>query len=193
MTASRPLRSSRTATHQQRGRMIELAGEAIYDFRFHAPVPLVFQYFADIPLVLRLMPDILSVEAYAPSRYRMIVGASDGHGHAMSAIFDLAAYQRSEQVIWLEPDSEGPPIDLPGLVFHGALRAEASFKPAAQGAEVCYSVELAMNIPIPGVLRLMPQHLLQGLGERAMEYKMTQMIDGLAHGIHRDFHHWANG
>jgi hypothetical protein len=39
----------------------------------------------------------------------------------------------------------------------------------------------------------MPHHILQNLGERGMEYKMTQMINGFTRNITTDFHAWAQG
>jgi hypothetical protein len=39
----------------------------------------------------------------------------------------------------------------------------------------------------------MPQSVLQNLGERGMEYKMTQMITGFTRRISADFHTWIGG
>ena len=179
-------------SHTEAGRVIELGGQAVYVFQFQTPLERSFEYFCDIPTVLRLLPDMLDVSAYGPDRYRLIVGATDGHGHSMSAIFDLAARRHRNQAIWIEPSNDGPPVHLPGIVFHGTLSAEAIFKPSERGTAVRYTVDIDMSIPIPSVLRFMPQNFLQSLGEHAMSYKMTQMINGFAHGIHRDFNEWAS-
>jgi len=171
--------------------MIELSGQAAHLFRFPAALDLAYEYFCDIPAVFRLLPDALDVRPYAPDRYRLVVGATDGHGHSMAAIFDLAAHHEPGHSISLFPADDGPPVSLPGMVFAGALVAEARFAEDARGTSVQYSVELAMAIPVPRVLRLMPAAFLQNLGERAMEFKMSQMIGGFTSNIAADFRAWA--
>jgi hypothetical protein len=173
------------------GRYIELGGEAVYHFKLAAPLELAYEYFCDIPAVLRMLPDTLDVRPYAHDRFRLMVGATDGHGHSMAAVFDLAVRLAPGEAIWLEPASDGPTLRQNGSTFSGALWAEAIFQPSRMGADVEYSVAIEMNIPIPGVLRLMPQSFLQSLGEKTMAFKMGQMIDGLARGVHRDFDAWA--
>jgi carbon monoxide dehydrogenase subunit G len=170
-----------------------VGGQAVHVFRFAAPPELAYDYFCDIPAVFQLLPDILDVQTYGDDCYRLIVGASDGHGHTMAAVFDLAAIREPGQAIRVVPDESGPPISLPGIVFSGALAAEAVFFPEPNGTAVEYTVDIEMRIPVPAVLRLMPQHVLQNLGERAMQYKMTQMISGFTHGIIADFHAWLHG
>lgn len=183
-SAQRPAASGPT-------RSIELDGQASHLFHFPATLDLSYEYFCDVPAVFRLLPDALDVRAYGPDRYRMIVGASDGHGHSMAAIFDMIARYEPGRSIRLLPAADGPPISLPGLVFAGALAAEASFAEDARGTAVRYAVDLAMTIPVPGVLKLMPASFLQKLGERAMEYKLTQMISGFTANIAADFTAWA--
>jgi hypothetical protein len=160
-------------------------------FRFAAPADLAYEYFCDVPSVFRLLPDALDCYSYGPDRYRLIVGATDGHGHSMAAIFDLRAYHEPGQAIRLLPTDDGPAHDLGGLVFGGALSAEAVFRPDRGGTLVEYVVDIDMTIPVPGVLSLMPMSFLQNLGERTMEFKMTQMIDGFTRGISNDFHAWV--
>jgi hypothetical protein len=160
---------------------------------FDTPPAIAYEYFTDIPAVFQLLPDTLDVRPYADDRYRLIVGASDGYGHSMSAIFDLQAEGDLEHYIRITPAHDGPKPNLKGLVFHGDLWAEAVFNPRSQGTAVEYTVEIALCIPIPGVLRLMPQHFLQTLGEHAMTFKMSQMISGFANRIETDFTTWANG
>lgn len=184
-------RQLRTPALQVRGRYIDLGGQAVHIFRFAAPVALAYEYFCDVPAVFRLLPDSLDCYSYGPDRYRLVVGATDGHGHSMAAIFDLRAYHEPGCAIRLLPTDDGPAYDLPGMVFSGTLSAEAIFSPAATGTTVEYVVDIDMTIPVPGVLNLMPMHFLQNLGERTMEYKMTQMIDGFTRGISADFHAWA--
>lgn len=186
-------RQLRTPALQVRGRYIDLGGQASHVFRFAAPVELAYDYFCDVPAVFRLLPDALDCYAYGPDRYRLIVGASDGHGHSMAAIFDLRAHHEPGVAISLVPADDGPPHQLPGMVFSGALAAEALFDPAAGGTLVEYTVEIDMSIPVPRVLALMPTSFLQALGERTMEFKMAQMIGGFTRGIAADFHAWAAG
>lgn len=185
-------RAQRTATHGA-SRLIELSGQAAHTFRFPAALDLSYEYFCDVPAVFRLLPDALDVRAYARDRYRLIVGASDGHGHSMSAIFDLAAHYEPGRSIRVLPADDGPPAKLPGMVFAGALAAQAIFAEDERGTAVRYTVDLAMDIPVPGVLRLMPESFLQTLGERAMEFKMGQMISGFTQNIAADFQAWARG
>jgi hypothetical protein len=187
MSASR---AQRPAAHAA-PRLIELSGQAMHTFRFPATLDLSYEYFCDVPAVFRLLPDALDVRAYGPDRYRLIVGASDGHGHSMSAIFDLIARYEPGHSIRVLPADDGPPVKMPGLVFSGALAAHAVFAEDAHGTAVRYTVDLAMDIPVPGVLKLMPESFLQALGERAMEYKMTQMISGFTENIAADFAAWA--
>lgn len=174
-----------------RGRCIELGGEALHTFRFAAPLNVAYEYFLDIPAVFRLLPDALDVRAYGPDRYRLTVGATDGHGHSMCAVFDLRASLEPGRAIRVVPADDGPPIALDGMVFSGALAAEALFRPERGGTTIEYAVAIEMSIPIPGVLRLMPTSFLQSLGEHAMEYKMTQMINGFTRAITADFAEWV--
>lgn len=184
-------RQLRTPALQVRGRYIDLGGQAMHVFRFAAPVDLAYEYFCDVPAVFRLLPDALECYPYGRDRYRLIVGATDGHGHSMAAIFDLRAYHEPGVAIRLAPADDGPPHDLAGMVFAGALSAEAVFIPERAGTTVEYVVDIDMTIPVPGVLNLMPMSFLQALGERTMEFKMTQMIGGFTRGIASDFHAWA--
>lgn len=161
-------------------------------FHFAGPVDLAYEYFCDVPAVFRLLPDALDCYSYGPDRYRLIVGATDHHGHAMAAIFDLRAHHEPGCSIRLLPTEDGPPHKLAGLVFHGALSAEAVFSAERSGTTVEYVVEIDMSIPVPGVLSLMPMTFLQNLGERAMEFKMNHMIGGFTRGITEDFHTWAS-
>lgn len=191
MTATRQLR---TPASNARARYIDLGGAADHLFRFGAPLDLAYEYFCDVPAVFSLLPDALDCFAYGPDRYRLVVGATDGHGHSMAAIFDLEAHHDPCNVIRLVPASDGPPYNMAGLVFSGTLAAQAVFRPA-QGdtSTVDYHVEIDMAIPIPNALHMMPLSFLQKLGERTMEYKMTQMIDGFARSIDSDFHGWVTG
>ncbi|MFV9503166.1 MAG: DUF1997 domain-containing protein [Oscillochloridaceae bacterium umkhey_bin13] len=188
MAASRPLRSPAL---QVRGRYIDLGGEAMHVFRFAGPADLAYSYFCDVPAVFRLLPDALDCFAYGIDRYRLIVGANDGHGHGMAAVFDLKAHHEPGHAIRLVPSDDGPPFNIAGIAFAGSLAAEAVFIPQRNGATcVEYTVEIDLSIPIPAVLNLMPTPFLQNLGERAMEFKMTQMIGGFTRGVTADFHAW---
>lgn len=188
MATTRPLTAAAAAT-----RYIDLGGQAVHVFRFGAPVDLAYEYFLDIPAVFQLLPDALDVRAYAPDRYRLTVGATDGHGHSMAAIFDLQAELDPGRAIRIFPADDGPPVYMEGLVFAGALAAEAVFLDEGPRSSVEYAVDIEMSIPIPGVLRLMPQQFLQRLGETTMEFKMTQMINGFTRGIAADFNAWVAG
>jgi hypothetical protein len=190
MATTRPLTPAAAAN---RARFIDLGGEATHLFRFRAPVELAYEYFLDVPAVFRLLPDALDCYAYGRNRYRLTVGATDGHGHTMAAIFDLQAELEPGRAVRVFPADDGPPVELDGLVFAGALAAEAVFLPEGGHTSIEYAVNIEMSIPVPGVLRLMPQQFLQSLGEKTMEYKMTQMINGFTRGITADFHAWAAG
>ncbi|MEF3274477.1 MAG: DUF1997 domain-containing protein [Chloroflexus sp.] len=174
-------------------RAVDLSGAAVHLFRFQGPLDLAYEYFCDIPAVFSLLPDTIEVFAYAPNRYRLVVGATDGHGHAMAGYFDIAAIFEPPRAIRIVPVDDGPPIDLTGFVFPGQLFAEATFYPHAHGTDVEYAVELAMTIPVPKVLWFMPGNVLQSIGERAMEHKMNHMISGFSRAIDADFHAWIGG
>lgn len=191
MSVPSSLRSPATAARSSYGRVIDLGGRAVHVFQFAAPSDLAFDYFTDIPAVFRLLPDMLDVFPYADDAFRLIVGASDGHRHSMSAIFDMQLEGERDNYIRLAPAHDGPETNLRGLTFHGDLWAEALFNPQDRGTIVEYTVEIAMSIPIPSVLRLMPQSFLQALGEHAMTFKMSQMISGFARSIEHDFARWA--
>lgn len=190
MATTRPLTPAAAAA---RNRYIDLGGQAVHMFRFGAPVDLAYEYFLDVPAVFRLLPDALDVYPYGPNRYRLVVGASDGYGHTMAAIFDLQAELDHNRAIRIFPADDGPAVNMEGLVFAGSLAAEAVFLDEGTRSSVEYAVSIEMSIPIPGVLRLMPQQFLQNLGETAMEFKMTQMIGGFTRGITNDFHTWVAG
>jgi hypothetical protein len=190
MAAVRPFR---TPAARAGGRYVQLGGQAVHVFRFAAPSALAYEYFCDVPAVFRLLPDALNIHAYDTDRYRLVVGATDGHGHTMAGIFDLLAIHEPGQAIRIVPDENGPPVAMQGLVFSGILAAEAVFHPEEDSTNVEYTVEIEMHIPVPQMLCLMPQSVLQNLGERGMEYKMTQMITGFTRRISADFHTWISG
>jgi len=190
MTTLRPLTSTATAS---RRRLLDLGGQAVHLFRFGAPAALAYEYFLDIPAVFQLLPDVLDVRTYAANRYRLTVGASAGHGHSMAAIFDLQAELDPGRSIKVFPADDGPPVQGRGMAFTGALAAEAIFLPDGARSAVEYAVDIEMSILIPGVLGLMPMQFLQNLGERAMEFKMTQMINGFTRAINADFNAWMAG
>ncbi|PMP80546.1 MAG: hypothetical protein C0184_09125 [Chloroflexus aggregans] len=173
-------------------RAVDLSGAAVHLFRFNGPLELAYEYFCDIPAVFSLLPDVIEILAYGPNRYRLIVGATAGHGHAMAGYFDIAAVFEPFRAIRITPVDDGPLIDLTGFVFPGQLFAEAIFYPHAHGTDVEYNVELAMTIPVPKVLWFMPGHVLQAIGERAMEHKMNHMIGGFSRAIDTDFHAWLS-
>ncbi len=189
MATLQPVRTA--ASHQTR--FLDLGGHALHVFRFGAPLELAYTYFCDISAVFRLLPDALDVQSFGPDRYRLIVGATDGRGHSMAAVFDLLVEYDPGRAIRVMHTDEGPPVNLPGLVFGGILEAEAIFQPGVQGTAVEYNVDIALSIPVPGVLRLMPQPFIQNLGERAMAFKMNQMIGGFTNSISADFDTWVAG
>jgi len=184
---------SPSVTNEEHRRAVDLSGAAVHLFRFNGPLDLAYEYFCNIPAVFSLLPDVIEIFAYAPNRYRLVVGATDGHGHAMAGYFDIAAVFEPHRLIRIVPVDDGPPIDLSGFVFPGQLFAEAVFYPHAHITEVEYAVELAMTIPVPRVLWFMPGHVLQSIGERAMEHKMNHMISGFSRAIDADFHTWIRG
>ncbi|MEI7643132.1 MAG: DUF1997 domain-containing protein [Chloroflexales bacterium] len=190
MAAVRPFRTPAAGADE---RYVQLGGQAVHLFRFAAPVDLAYEYFCDVPAVFSLLPDALNVHTYATDRYRLIVGATDGHGHTMAGVFDLQAIHEPGQAIHMVPDKNGPPISMPGIVFSGTLVAKAVFSPELTGTNVEYTVEIEMDIPIPHLLHLMPLSVLQNIGARGMEYKMTQMITGFTRRITADFHTWVAG
>nr|WP_044201190.1 DUF1997 domain-containing protein [Oscillochloris trichoides] len=189
MAGIHPLRRAAAAEP----RYVQLGGQAVHTFRFAAPLDLAYEYFCDVPAVFSLLPDALEVYPYATDRYRLVVGATDGHGHTMAGVFDLITIHEPGEVIRVVPDEHGPPINMPGLIFSGFLAAEAVFNPDHQGTSVEYSVHIEMDIPIPSMLRMMPHHVLQNLGEKGMELKMNHMITGFTRSVTNDFHKWVRG
>ncbi|MEI8308548.1 MAG: DUF1997 domain-containing protein [Chloroflexales bacterium] len=187
------VRSFRSPEARTGGRCVQVGGQAVHVFRFSTTPALAYEYFCNVPAVFKLLPDALHVQAYATDRYRLVVGATDGHGHTMAGIFDLLAVHEPGQAIRIVPDDSGPPIVMPGLIFSGSLAAKAIFHPQDDGTHVEYTVDIAMDIPIPHMLSMMPHSFLQNLGEKGMEYKMTQMITGFTRSITADFHTWIKG
>lgn len=171
-------------------RVIDLGGSAVHVFHFNEEVCYPYGYFADIPKVCRLLPDTLDIYAYDQDCYRLIVGANDGMGHTMAAIFDIYADCASNQHIRLSPIENGPAINVKGLTFRGEFWGEAIFTPNETGTTVEYSLEIGLSIPLPGLLASMPQELLQTMGERGMGLKMSHMIEGFARDIEHDFSRW---
>lgn len=195
MTAPQPLRSSAPASRATRAaheRVIDLGGQAVHVFQFDSPVPVAYEYFLDVPAVFRLLPDVLDIKPFAADKHRLVVGASDGYGHTMAAIFDVQVVCEAGRLIQVSPVSKGPPINMAGLVFRGDLWADAMFEPCSRGSNVEYAVEIALSIPIPPMLRMMPITVLQGIGEKGMALKMSQMINGFTRRIKQDFNAWAH-
>jgi hypothetical protein len=192
MTAPQPLRSSAPASRAGHERVIDLGGQAVHVFQFDQPVPVAYEYFLDVPAVFRLLPDVLDVKPYAEDHHRLVVGASDGYGHTMAAVFDVQVVCEEGRLIRVAPVSNGPPINLGGLVFRGDLWADAEFASCSHGSNVQYAVEIALSIPIPPMLRMMPLGVLQGIGEKGMALKMSQMINGFTRRIKQDFYSWSH-
>lgn len=193
MTAPSSVHLLKTRSQAAAERVIDLEGSAIHVFQFAAPLPLAYDYFADIPAIFELLPDTLDIQPYTTDNYRLIVGASDHHGHSMAAVFDLLVEYEADNYIRLSPADDGPDIQLKGLTFRGELWAKAAFKPTRKGTVVEYSISLGMSIPLPKPLQLMPQSFLQSVGERAMTYKVSRMITGFARDVEADFARWISG
>lgn len=189
MAASQPIPA--TAQESRADQFIDLGGQAVHVFNFATPLPVAYAYFLDVPAVFRLLPDMLEIKPYSSDCYRLVIGANDGYGHTMAAIFDMQVVCEHEQALRIGPASNPPPINLSGMVFRGDLWADALFTPCAQYTKVDYAVEIALSIPVPPMLRVMPQGFLQALGEKGMAFKMSQMINGFTNSIKSDFQRWS--
>lgn len=193
MTVHNMLHSPSSASRKAKAsnkRVIDLGGSALHVFHFAERLDYAYEYFADIPTVCKLLPDTLDVQTYAPDNYRLIVGANDGMGHTMAAVFDIHADCVKDQYIRLAPATDGPVINISGLSFRGDFWGEALFKTDEQGTTVEYSLEIGLSIPLPGILATIPQDFLQNMGERGMGLKMSHMIDGFARDLEHDFSRW---
>lgn len=192
MAARIPLRSTREPNQHDENRVVDLGGQATHVFQFDVPPPLVYDYFTDLPAVFKFLPDVNDVYSYGPNLYRVIVGSSDIFGFNMAGVFDLQAEFQEHRRLRLYPVDGGPPVQLKGFSFPGDLWLEIIFEPDEDHGTIAeYSIEVAMTIPLPGMLRKMPRHFLQQVGERAMEFKMSNMISGFARHIEVDFVRFA--
>ncbi len=192
MTAPSAVHTGVVADHVDHERCINLEGQAIHVFQFNTPVYLAYEYFLEVPHILQMLPDMLDIQLYALDHYRLVVGATDGHGHAMAAVFDLQADFEEDRYMSLVPAMNGPTTRPRGMNFNGNLWAEAVFQPHRHGTAVEYTVEIELKIPIPRVLKAIPQKFLQNMGERAMSYKMTHMINGFVQSLEADFYRWSH-
>jgi hypothetical protein len=185
MTAS----ASRAA--EQRSRIksgeIEVGGRIGHLFQFPVTRQVAYDYFADIGAIFTMLPDVQEVLEFGNGRYRIIVGAADGHGHSMTALFDIEAIGEPGAAIYVQPFAGAPAWKGRGLSFRGDLWAEALFSDRSPGANVQYSVEMLLNIPLPPVFQLMPRAILQTISDTAVALKMRQMISGFVRDVTTDF------
>ncbi len=186
MTAPGSVRYLGSTGHSTNTRILDLSGSATHYFQFATATDAAYSYFADIPTILRLLPDTLDVKTYANDMYRLIVGASDHHGHSMTAVFDMQVVCEEGRILLL-PINTMPAYTGRGITFPGELQAEAIFKPGRKGTVVEYNLDVILSIPLPRALFFMPQTMLQNMGEHAMSFKITHMISGFAQAIEKDF------
>lgn len=186
MTAPGSVRYLGSTGQSANTRILDLAGSATHLFQFATAPDTAYTYFADVPSLLRLLPDTLDVKSYADDVYRLIVGASDHHGHSMTAVFDLQVVCEEGRIL-LFPINDLPDYNGRGITFPGELQAEAIFRPGRKGTVVEYNLDVILSIPLPRALFFMPQNMLQSMGEHAMSFKITHMISGFAQAIETDF------
>jgi hypothetical protein len=189
-----PLRSLLEPSSTREDRVIDLGGQAGHVFQFDAPLKLVYDYFSDIQPILQFIPDVSEVSSYAKNHYRMIIGATDILGFAMAGVFDFRVEFEKDQCIRGYPATNGPAIRLKGFSFPGDLWIETLFSTEGNVTCVEYTIELAMTIPLPGPLRKMPRPLVREIGERALEFKISNIITGFSRHVEVDFArfaHWA--
>lgn len=186
MTAPGSVSYLGSTKHASNTRILDLSGSATHLFQFAAALDTAYDYFADVPVILRLLPDTLDVKRYGDDTYRLIVGASDHHGHSMTAVFDLQVVCEEGRIL-LIPINDMPAYPGKGITFPGELQAEAIFRPGRKGTVVEYNLDVILSIPLPRALFFMPQNMLQSMGEHAMSYKITHMISGFARAIEADF------
>lgn len=184
-----PLRTLLEPPRINEDRVIDLGGQTVHTFEFDMPLPVVYEYFTDIPSIFQFLPDVSDVQSYAPKYYRVIVGSSDLLGFNMAGVFDLKAEFEPGQYVRLFPATNGPAIRIKGFSFPGDMWLEATFTPTddGEGTIVEYTIEIAMTIPLPGPLRKIPRQLLQQIGERAMSYKISNIISGFSRHLEVDF------
>lgn len=169
-------------------RVVDLGGQAAHEFLFDAPLPLVYEYFTDVPAIFSFLPDVSSVKPYGTDCCRVVVGSTDIFGFNMAGIFDLQVEFEPEQSLHIFPAEEGPAVNMRGVSFPGDLWLETFFYPQdEQSTAVEFQLELSLTIPLPGPVRKMPRPVVQRLGERAMSYKMSNMITGFVRHIEVDF------
>jgi hypothetical protein len=179
------------AADQQRSRItssqIDVGGRIGHLFQFPVSTKVAYDYFADIGTIFTLLPDVQEVIDFGRDRYRIVVGAADGHGHTMAALFDVETIGEPGEAIYVQPFQGAPTWKGKGLNFRGELWAEALFSPNGQGSNVKYSVEMNLGIPLPPVFQLMPKPILQTISDTAVSIKMRQMINGFVRDVTSDF------
>jgi hypothetical protein len=186
-----PLRSLLEPSPTGEDRVIDLGGQATHVFQFDAPLPLVYDYFTDVLAIFQFLPDTVDVYSYAPDHLRLVMGTTDLLGFNMAGVFDIATEFEAGTYIRAFPATNGPAVRLKGLSFPGELWIEATFEPDGEETLVEYHFELSMTIPLPGPFRRVPRPLLQQIGERALEVKISNIITGFSRHIEVDFARFA--
>lgn len=176
-------------------RVIDLGGQAAHTFEFEAPIDLVYDYFSDIPSMFKLLPDVMDINEFDTNKYRVQVGASDHLGYTMAGIFDLQVEFEHEQAIRLSPTKEGPAVRLKGFTFPGDLWLEIHFDGDDYETVAKYTIEISLTIPLPGPMLKLPRHMVQKMGEKAMSFKISNMMTGFSRHVQTDFArfaHWSS-
>lgn len=136
---------------------------------------------ADFMRHVEQLSDVASVEAYPDDLYRVILHKMGGKVAAWSYGVHIAYDLKLE----LTPDRMTA-ISLPrdphdSWIGDGILlsdyRSETRWVPAAEGVELHHTMDLRVDLPIPGFLALAPRPLMQALGDGLMRQKATSMVD----------------
>jgi hypothetical protein len=174
------------------GRVIDLGGQASHTFEFEAPGALVYEYFADIPAMFKLLPDVISVTPFETDMYRVLVGASDHLGYTMAGIFDLKVEFHEGRSLRLAPCKEGPAIRMKGFTFPGDIWLEIAFDGDSYETIAKYTIDISLSILLPGPMLKLPRHMVQKMGERAMSFKISNMMNGFSRNVQTDFARFAH-
>ncbi len=146
-------------------------------------------YFGDVPAFLRKIESVDGIRPLArPGTYLLTHHPMGGFGYEVVMAACLEATWQGDHMRLAPLDFDREKVVSPHPVVKGFIEGElrlAEPRPDATAAEFGFSV--TVEVPVPGVLRLVPSALLQSTADGIMGYRAGLVVRCLFEKVLADF------
>jgi len=164
--------------------MINITGSTKRSFIFPADLDAAFEFFSDIGRILHYLPHTSIVKKHNEQSYRMLYRTAELNLYRVSIYCDLTAdIDQKNHCLRIKPyQATSQPIHAKAglyyLISQGLFSSMSTFKPAQEGTQVDYELELASDMPVPFAIQFMPDGIVDSIASSIMQKRMQEIIDG---------------